>query len=59
MHMSVAVAQKDVLPYLKIIFESNPGMAAGLTDWFNFDEEEVNYIAGGKRKAKTILKLLN
>jgi len=59
MHVSVAVAQKDVLPYLRVIFESNPGMAAGLTEWFNFDEEEVGYIAGGKRQAKTILKLVN
>jgi replication factor C large subunit len=59
MHISTLVAQKDVLPYLKVIFESNPQMAAGLTKWFNFDEEEVNYIAGGKRQAKAILKVMN
>jgi replication factor C large subunit len=56
MHISVAIAQKDVLPYLKIIFENNPQMAAGLADWFNFDEDEVSYIAGGKRQAKAILE---
>jgi len=59
MHISVAQAQKDVLPYLKVIFESNPQMAAGLTEWFSFDEEEVNYIASGKRQAKVILKVMN
>lgn len=58
MHISAVAAQKEVLPYLRIIFENNPQMAAGLTGWFNFDEEEVNYIAGGKRKAKAILKTL-
>jgi len=56
MHISVAVAQKDVLPYLKIIFENNLQMAAGLIDWFNFDQDEVSYIAGSKRQAKAILK---
>ena len=57
MHISVAVAQKDVLPYLRVIFENSPEMATGLTQWFNFDEEEVIYIAGGKRQANKILKL--
>ena len=59
MHVSVAQAQKDVLPYMKVIFESNLQMAAGLTKWLCFDEEEVNYIAGGKRQAKAILKVMN
>jgi hypothetical protein len=59
MHVSVAVAQKDVLPYLKVIFENNLEMAAGLTEWFNFGEEELDYIAGGKRQANKILKLVN
>jgi len=59
MHVSVVAAQKDVLPYLRVIFESNTEMAAGLAQWFNFDEEEVVYIAGGKRQANKILKLVN
>lgn len=57
MHISVASAQRDVLPYVRVIFESSPQMAAGLAKWFNFSEEEVDYIAGGKRRAKAILKL--
>lgn len=59
MHISVITAQNDVLPYVRIIFESSPQMAAGLTKWFRFSEEEVDYIAGGKRRAKAILKLSN
>lgn len=59
MHISVVTAQNDVLPYIRIIFESSPQMAAGLTKWFRFSEEEVDYIAGGKRRAKAILKLGN
>ncbi len=57
MHISVAVAEKDVLPYLKVIFENNVQMAAGLAHWFNFSEDEVSYIAGGKRQGKKIGKL--
>ncbi len=59
MHTSVASAQKDVLPYLQVIFENNPEMAGGLTEWFKFAEEEVNYIAGGKKQAKAIIKLID
>ena len=58
MHVSVATAQKDVLPYVKVIFENDSQMAAGLTEWFSFGEEEVEYIAGGKRRTKAILKLI-
>jgi replication factor C large subunit len=58
MHTSVAVALKDILPYVRVIFESNPEMAVGLAEWFNFDEEEINYVSGNKRQAKAILKLM-
>ncbi len=59
MHVSVAVAQKDVLPYLRVIFENNSKMASGLVEWFNFNEEDINYIAGDKRQAKSIIRLTN
>jgi replication factor C large subunit len=59
MHISVAVAQKDVLPYLKTIFRSNPSMASGLADWFDFDAEQITYIAESKKQAKAILKMAN
>jgi replication factor C large subunit len=57
MHVSIALAQTDILPYLEVIFKNNPEMAAGLTDWFHFEDDEVIYIAGGKRQANKILKL--
>ena len=56
MHVSVAVAQRDILPYLRVVFENNLQMSSGLTGWFDFDEEEVEYIAGSKKKAKAIVK---
>ena len=49
MHVSVAVAQKDVLPYLTVISESNTQMASGLASWFDFNEEEASYITGNKK----------
>jgi len=58
MHISVAVAQKDVLPYLEIIFEGNTDMAAGIANWFNFKEDEVSYITGNKKQAKNIIKVM-
>jgi len=57
MHVSVGSAVRNVLPYLLTIFRNNPRMASGLTSWFNFNEEEINYLAGGKRKTKAILKI--
>lgn len=56
MHVSAVLAQKDVLPYLRVIFESSSDMAAGLAGWFDFNEDEINYIAGSKRQGKAILK---
>jgi len=56
MHISVAVALKDVLPYLRVIFESNSDMAAGLAGGFDFNEDEINYIAGSKKQGKAILE---
>jgi replication factor C large subunit len=58
LHISTAVSQRDVLPYLRIIFEENPRMAAGLSEVFRLSEDEVIFVAGGKRKANPILKTL-
>ncbi|MCW4051679.1 MAG: replication factor C large subunit [Candidatus Bathyarchaeota archaeon] len=59
MHLSISLAEKDVLPYLKVIFENNPAMSAGLSRWFDFKQEEINYLAGSKRQAKLILRSAN
>jgi hypothetical protein len=50
---------KGTLPYLRIIFESNVEMAAGLTKWFEFDESMIEYLAGTKKQTKKIIKSLS
>ena len=57
-HISSVRATREVLPYLRIIFESNAEMAAGLTRWLDLDEDMVEYLAGGKRQAGAITKRL-
>jgi replication factor C large subunit len=57
MHVSAVLAQRDILPYVKIIFENNPQMASGLSGWLDLNQEEIEYVAGSKRQAKAILKL--
>ena len=57
-HVSSVVAVKEFLPYLRIIFESNAGMACGIAEWLGLDEDMVEYLAGGKRQAKAIMKSL-
>lgn len=47
-HISSVRAVKEVLPYIRIIFESNPEMAAGIAKWLDLDEKMVNYLAGRK-----------
>jgi replication factor C large subunit len=56
-HMSARAAVREVLPYLRIIFESNAEMAAGLAKWFDLDEGAVEYLTKTKKQLKAILKL--
>lgn len=57
-HISATAAAKEYLPYLKVIFESDPEMGAGLARWFGLDDEMVEYLAGSEKRAKIILKSL-
>ena len=59
MHVSTSSGEKDVIPYLKVIFEHNPAMGAGLSRWLDFNEEEIGYLAGSKKQTKLILKSAN
>jgi len=45
-HVSSRVAMKDILPYLRIIFENNAEMAAGLAKWLDLDEAMIEYLTG-------------
>jgi len=55
-HISARGATKEILPYLRIMFENNAEMAAGLTKWLDLDETMIEYLAGTKRQTKSILK---
>lgn len=57
-HMSARAAVKEVLPFLRIIFESNAEMSAGLAKWFDFDEATIEHLAKTKKQTKQILKNL-
>jgi replication factor C large subunit len=57
-HISATRSGKEVMPYLKIIFENNPEIAAGLSDWLDLDEDMIGYLAGNKKQTKTIIAKL-
>ena len=57
-HISAIRASKQVLPYVRIIFNNNVDMAVGLVKWLNLDAEMIEYLAGNKENAEAILKLL-
>ena len=45
-HISADRAAKDVIPFLRLIFQINPEMRKGLARWLGLNEEMVNYIIG-------------
>jgi replication factor C large subunit len=57
-HTSTRAATRDILPYIRIIFEDNAENAAGLAKWLDLDEEMIDYMAGNKKQAKAIAKHL-
>jgi replication factor C large subunit len=57
-HISASRSAKEVMPYLKIIFENNPDIAAGLSSWLDLDEDMIEYLAGNKKQTKTIIAKL-
>src|SRR3990170_6332680 len=57
-HISANRAAKEILPYLRIIFESNAEMATGLAKWLDLDEAMIEYLAGTKKQTKAIMKNL-
>lgn len=58
-HLSAKTAIKEVLPYVRIIFRNNAEMAAKLTKWLDLEESTIEYLAGGKRQTKAIIKNLS
>jgi len=58
-HISAYRARKEILPYLRIIFENNAEIAAGLTKWLDLDEAMIEYLAETKKQARAIMKNLS
>jgi replication factor C large subunit len=54
-HISSKRAVKEILPYARIIFESNSEMAAGIAKWLDLDETMIEYLAGNKKQTKAII----
>ncbi|MEM2110957.1 MAG: replication factor C large subunit [Candidatus Bathyarchaeia archaeon] len=44
-HISASKAVNEVLPYMRIIFQSSPKTADGLAKWLDLDKEMKDYIA--------------
>jgi len=57
-HISANAAAKEILPYIRIIFENNAENASELAKWLDLDEAMVEYLAVSKKQAKTIIKKL-
>jgi len=47
-HISSQRAAKEVIPYLRVIFQNSPEMKAGLARWFDLDSDMVNYLTSEK-----------
>jgi replication factor C large subunit len=58
-HISARRASKEIVPHLKIIFENNAVMAAGLAKWLDLSQEMVEYLVGNEEKAGKITKLMS
>ncbi|MCX8150436.1 MAG: replication factor C large subunit [Candidatus Bathyarchaeota archaeon] len=57
-HISAKRSLTEVLPFISIIFKTNPQKAAEIARWLDLTEEMISYLAGTEEKAKTIMGLL-
>ncbi len=55
-HVSANRGAREILPFTRIIFESDVNMAADLAKWLDLDEGMIEYLSGNKRQTKAILK---
>jgi len=58
-HVSVNRGAKEILPFVRIIFENSVNMAADLAKSLDLDEAMIEYLSGTKRQTKAILKKLS
>jgi len=59
MHVSSVRAVKEILPYMRVIFEDNAEMAAGIAKWLDLDEDMIKYLAGTEGRTKAIVRNLS
>lgn len=55
-HISATRATREILPYLKVVFENNAEMASRIARWLDLDESMIEYLAGTKGQSKAIIK---
>ncbi len=53
-HISSVRAVKEVLPYLRVIFESNPEMAKGIAQWLGLDDDMVEYLTPNEKTSSRV-----
>lgn len=58
-HISATRAKKEILPYVRIIFEDNAQNAAEMAKWLDLDEAMIEYLAASKKQTKAIVKNLS
>lgn len=58
-HISAVRASKEVLPYLRTIFENDVNMAAGISRWLSLDQKMIKHLAGDQKKAQAIVQSLS
>jgi len=58
-HTSANNAVREILPYIRIIFENSTEMSVDLAKWLDLDEAMIEYLAGSKKQARTIVKTLS
>ncbi|MCE7738444.1 MAG: replication factor C large subunit [Candidatus Heimdallarchaeota archaeon] len=50
LHCSKKAFQVDYYPFIRVIFNTNPRMAAGLVAWFRYDESDILFLTDKSNK---------
>lgn len=50
LHCGEKEFEREIYPYLKMIFYTNPRMAAGIAVWLEFAKEDIEFLVEGKKR---------
>ncbi len=50
LHCSENFFGKEIFPYIRIIFNTDPKMAAGIAAWLEYSEEDIAYLTNDSKK---------